>query len=192
MKRSWIYLIVVSAAFALGVAAYSALDILKPSKSSPGIAVPQSGQIPPSPPSEESRAEFNPTGCFEFAHQPSKGFRNIKWISINTALARRKPEKPKGMVLLEDKENFDWRAESIDGDMISFATGERMGVSYRFAGQFLQRGVYEDTKPSGVVLAGRLTKVLNGRSVLEEDVELRWFSWGDVEWGSLNRIKQTH
>ncbi len=56
-----------------------------------------------------------------------------------------------------------------------------MGQSYKFVGHFSSGGNYEETKPEGAVLVGRLTKLIDGKIVAEEEINFNWFSWDEVD-----------
>jgi hypothetical protein len=57
---------------------------------------------------------------------------------------------------------------------LTFATEEVAGVSYGFDGRFLQSGNFPETRPEGIVLAGKLRQLKGGQVAGEMDAEFRY------------------
>lgn len=143
--------------------------------------------IPPRPPnsreSEELEPKFNPTGYYSFAGRSPKGLEEIEWIDIDTAEI--KPDSyrwaavpPSGFIRAGGR-IYKMSRVLINDRAISFSTESINGNGYHFSGRFLRGGVYYDTLdelPSQVVvLEGRLTKMRNGRKVVERNADFTWF-----------------
>lgn len=61
-----------------------------------------------------------------------------------------------------------------EGSRLSFSTEEVAGVSYDFDGRFLQSGNFPETRPEGIVLAGKLRQLKGGQATGEMAAELRY------------------
>jgi len=159
----------------------------------------------------QTASDFRPDGGFEFSSKPPEAFKEIVWLSIITgspvgygsgcaplpctSSTPRFEERvnwvlqtPRGL-LVTDRDTYAWKKESISAESFSFETETREGQSYKFIGHFTSGGNYEDTKPKDAVLVGRLTKMLDGKTVTEEEVSFIWFSWGEVDNQSYRRKK---
>ena len=163
-------------------------------------------------PISSSESDFRPDGGYEFASMPPEQFRDVVWLSVITgtdvaygsACAPKpctppptprvenrvnwKPQAKRGLLITKDH-NYAWFDEDLSADRFSFVTDEHEGQSYRFTGRFLTDGIFEDTKPNGIVLTGRLTKLTNQRIVAENDVDFLWFSWGEVDQRTFRRVR---
>lgn len=61
-----------------------------------------------------------------------------------------------------------------EGSRLTFSTEEVAGVSYDFDGRFLQSGNFPETRPEGIVLAGKLRQRKAGQVSGEMDAEFRY------------------
>ncbi|MEZ5427886.1 MAG: hypothetical protein R2747_16570 [Pyrinomonadaceae bacterium] len=153
----------------------------------------------------ESNDSFRPDGGFEFKDRPSKAFRNINWLTVMTGssvgygsacapspctpppIARKAiwvSQKPRGLLKVGSY-YYGWRAENLSFGDFSFKTNTHKKIGYKFVGRFVVKGNYEESKPAGTVLTGRLTKLFDGKPVAEEDVSFSWFGW-EEKVGKIN------
>lgn len=162
-------------------------------------------------PTPQITSDFRPDGGFEINSKPPKAFKEIVWLSVitgspvdygsgcapspctsSTPIVEERvnwvSQTPRG-VLVTDKSTFPWRKESISAENFSIETEMREGQSYNFIGHFTSGGNYEETKPKGGVLVGRLTKIVDGKIAAEEDVSFNWFSWDEVDSETYSRKK---
>lgn len=122
---------------------------------------------------------FDPVGEYVFAHETPKGFENLYSIAITK---NNFSDSHSGKITLLGgpaltHQNYRIKRLTLHGDQISFITMTIKGVSYRFTGRFLERGILDelyDSESSGVVLEGRLTKTLDERKIAESDVSFVW------------------
>jgi hypothetical protein len=144
------------------------------------------------------KLEINPSGCFSFANKPNKAFRNIDWISINTGTPWASSDGRHGWIdevpsgaIFTNNGVYNWKSENaLKGNEITFKTEEIEGISYKLEAQFLRTGNYEITKPKGAVLKGKLSKIVEGESVLEEELEFNWSGWSELYLTEDGRIKK--
>ena len=159
----------------------------------------------------QTLSDFRPDGGFEFNSKPSKALKEITWLSIitgspvgygsacapspctsSTPLVEERvnwvSQAPHGL-LVTDNYNYVWKDENLSVEKFSFVTETHKGQSYQFTGHFTSSGNYEDTKPKGDALVGRLIKIVDGKIVAEEDVSFNWFSWDEVDNETYSRKK---
>src|SRR5687767_5553387 len=142
---------------------------------------------------------FRPDGGFKPEPRPPEEFRELIWISLITGTSRGYgascapkpcsppageernewlPYPPKG-ILVTKNHLFEWSANEISKESFAFTTEAHEGTSYRFVGQFSVDGEYERIKPAGVVLTGKLERLMHGRPVADNEISLSWFSWDE-------------
>lgn len=152
---------------------------------------------------------FRPDGGFEFNVKPTQPFKDIVWLSVITGsgvgygnscaptpcdpppvekTVTWIPQTPRGLLMTKDY-IYAWRAENLSADRISFSTKMHKGKSYQFTGRFLIGGNFEESKPEGVVLTGRLVKLVDGQAVAEEEVTFSWLSWSEVDQQTFQRLR---
>jgi hypothetical protein len=136
------------------------------------------------------RATFDPSGNYNFANSrgirqeynpqnnPS-GFKEFEF-HLETSEWRNEsvgnvPIKPRGTV--EDENGrYKMTQISIRGLSFSFQTETVKGIGYQFSGRFLKGGDFAALNlDSTVVLAGKLIKTYNGKTVAETNRRYYWW-----------------
>jgi len=199
MKPLSIYFLIAGFSFVIGISSFFFIYAVNSSA--------QNGKVLPETStasnlvSNDLQEQFIVTGVFEFTKKPTKSFRNIKWVSINNAtpigygcgtsdgspcqneksnLPRWEMQPPNG-IIITDNTLYNWRTEKLTVNEVFFKTEVKDDINYEFSGVFLQGGIFEDVKPEGIVLKGRLKKLVNDQIFAEDDIEFLWRSWGDVD-----------
>jgi len=125
---------------------------------------------------ENTEAEIEAEGDYYIIDDLPKGFKEFDSLTIITRDFTKEQSSesydtqipPKGYVLANKEFNFT--RINIANKQIAFETETKKGISYKFAGEFIdedQQG-YEHTMY--VVLRGRLTKMRDGKKIAESKV----------------------
>jgi hypothetical protein len=135
---------------------------------------------------EQPTPEFSPDGDYYIIGDLPKGFKDFDLLTITTYGnassengSEGVPFPPEGHVWTKKK--FDFDEIDINGKQISFETETKKGVSYKFAGRFIDeeeiihKTANGDEYPEYVVLKGRLVKMRDGKKIAESKVKMGVF-----------------
>ena len=133
---------------------------------------------------ENTENEFYADGDYYIIGKLPKGFRDFEILSIVTRDYENASEEnnyegapipPKGFFLI--KKEFNFTRINIANRQIAFETEAKKGVSYQFAGEFIEGEAIEVKDKDGyeytdyVVLKGRLKKMRDGKKIAESEVK---------------------
>lgn len=150
---------------------------------------------------EEKKRGFDPEGYYAISGKDPKGFErfayfaivNKDWENSSFEIVSKAPE---GWVVTVDSNyvrsnDLVMKSISIGEGKLFFETETMDGVSYKFAGDFIERGNFTDMEKSydedgyyvePEVLEGVLTKIQNGKEISTEKLRYHW----------INEIKCSH
>ena len=122
----------------------------------------------------QNNARFDPDGSFWIIGDHGDGFSDFGGINLNAKRLRRLP--PSGVQLVGGK-TFRFKTLNVKRENFTFKTVSIGGVSYSFAGKFLQGGVFAATDLSDErpVLEGVLRKHKAGKKVAEAKLKFMYF-----------------
>lgn len=126
-------------------------------------------------PEEKTFCGFDAGGEYYIIGDLPKGFEDFDTLRIVTRDYETDPEdvdgipiSPKGYVLTSKE--FKFTRINIAGKQISFKTQTRKGISYQFAGKFVDEPKASDEKRDYPELVGRLTKKRDGKKIAESKI----------------------
>lgn len=122
----------------------------------------------------QKNAGFDPDGSFWIIGDHGDGFSDFGGINLNAKRLRRLP--PSGVQLVNGK-TFRFKTLNVKREDFTFTTVTIGGISYSFAGRFLQGGVFAATDLSDErpVLEGVLRKHRAGKKVAEAKLKFMYF-----------------
>lgn len=124
---------------------------------------------------EKNFCQFDGGGNYYIIGDLPKGFKDFDTLSIVTRDYETEPEDvdgipipPKGYVITSKE--FKFTRINIAGKQISFETQTKKGISYQFAGKFIDERKATDEETDYPELVGRLIKMRDGKKIAQSKV----------------------
>lgn len=132
---------------------------------------------------EDSYSRFDAEGYYYISDDKlPKAFRDFDMMHITTRNYENAAEEndyedtliaPEGF--LRTKSVYDFTRINISEKQLAFETEKLDGVSYKFSGKFIEKGLFWNLESRTPVLKGSLIKLLKGKKIAESKVSFMWY-----------------
>lgn len=124
---------------------------------------------------EKTFCQFDAGGNYSIIGDLPKGFEDFDTLSIVTRDYETEPEDVDGIPIPPNgyvftSKEFKFTRINIAGKQITFETQTKKGISYRFAGKFVDEPKATDEETDYPELVGRLIKMRDGKKIAESKV----------------------
>lgn len=184
------FVFVLSVLFTVGCSTTSNSVTEGANKSAPATSPPATA-TPASQPTQRTEAsgdktnansQGDVTGAYFVKGSLPSDFSEIEHLSLATIDEQGKPSPLNGFIRPKRRSAQDYKLVNprLNGKNLSFTTTTVNGVSYSFAGTFEKLDNFSANPPPSdeVILKGKLTRLLDGNTVIETDVNFTYSAGG--------------